>query len=208
MPHPFNPLSPRKQRRAEKVDYMALKREKADKVAKRAQKLADNLELAQAGGAGKPPWPDCASNEIAPANRPARLKSKPRKKSPTLSRLKDLLWDQERQVVYMESPDRCMTCGSEAPPVACHICPAEEGAIIKFFLPAIYRGCRECNESERYHRGRWRGRFEERFGKDFVDALYLMAEEENRKPIADKFQLKKHWVIEQTERMKKLKGTR
>ncbi len=145
-----------------------------------------------------------------PINQPRARKSKPRKpkrkKSPSMSRLKALLWDQEREVVYMESPDRCMTCGSDSPPVACHICPAEEGAVIKFFLPAIYRGCRECNESERYHRGWWRGRFEERFGKDFVDALYLMAEEENRKPISEKFQNKKWWVIEQTERMNRLRG--
>ena len=45
--------------------------------------------------------------------------------------------------------------------------------------------------------------FEERFGKDFVDALYLMAEEENRKPIAAKFQNKRWWIAEQTERMKR-----
>lgn len=129
-----------------------------------------------------------------------------KKKSPTLSKLKKILWDEVRFVVYAESPDRCISCGSDAPPVACHICPSNEGAIIRFFLPAIYRGCRNCNGDEMRHRGRWRGKFEEIFGKDFVDALYLMSEEESRKEIAHKFQVKKWWVLEQIERMRKLRG--
>jgi hypothetical protein len=78
--------------------------------------------------------------------------------------------------------------------------------VIRFFLPAIYRGCRNCNDDERRHRGRWRGKFEEIFGKDYVDALYAMSEDENKKGPAEKFQLKKHWVLEQTERMRRLRA--
>lgn len=127
-----------------------------------------------------------------------------KKKSPSLSKLKKILWEVLRFVVYAESPDRCITCGSDAPPVACHIVPSGDGAVIRFFLPAIYRGCRSCNDDERRHRGRWRGKFEEIFGRDFVAAFYAMSEEESQKPPAEKFQIKKHWVLEQTARMQRI----
>jgi MazG family protein len=47
-------------------------------------------------------------------------------------------------------------------------------------------------------------KFEDRFGKDFVDALYTMSEEENNKPVNLKFQLKRWWLMEQIERMKSI----
>lgn len=123
---------------------------------------------------------------------------KPRKKkSPTLSKLKKILWSELREVVYSQSPI-CVICGSDSPPVACHIVPSHEGAMTRFFLPNIYRGCGPCNYAENNRRGHWVKLHESKFGVDFVDALFAMSQET--------FQIKKHWVLEQIERMKKLRG--
>jgi hypothetical protein len=121
-----------------------------------------------------------------------------RKKSPSLSKLKKLLWEELRFVVYAESPV-CRACGQESEPVACHIVPSSDAAATKFFLPNIYRGCAACNCAENRRRAQWVKRHEEIFGVDFVNALYDFSQTE--------FQLKKHWVLEQTERMRKLRGT-
>lgn len=129
-----------------------------------------------------------------------------KKKSPSLSKLKAILWDATRKVVYAES-DICLTCGSDAPPVACHIIPSSSGALVKFFLPAIYRGCASCNKAESVRRGQWVKKFEARFGVDFVNALYQMVDDEMLKPINERFQIKKWWVLEQTARMRKLLDT-
>lgn len=134
-----------------------------------------------------------------------RAKKPKKKKSHSLSKLKKLLWEEQRQVVYSESPNECMSCGGNEPPMACHIVPSNDGAITRFFLPNIYRGCRDCNMAEQARRGRWRGKFEELFGRDYVEALYLMSEEDNAKPMNEKFQLKKYWVLEQTCRMRKIR---
>lgn len=126
-----------------------------------------------------------------------------KKKSHSLSKLKKLLWSELREVVYASS-ELCLTCGSPDSPVACHIVPSSEGAITAFFLPNIYRGCASCNKAEVSRRGQWVKRFEEVFGSDYVTALYQMVSDEISKPINARFQLKKYWVLEQTERMRKI----
>lgn len=118
-------------------------------------------------------------------------------KAVSMSKLGGLLWEQMRYVVYAESRSQCRTCGSYAPPVACHIVPASCGAMTKFFLPNIYRGCRSCNDAERRRRGHWVKMHESIFGADFVDALYSMSQET--------FQIKRWWLKEQIERMIKLR---
>lgn len=131
-----------------------------------------------------------------------------KKKSPSLSKLKKILWEELREVVYASS-DFCLTCGSSGasvPPVACHIVPKSEGAITAYFLPNIYRGCTSCNKSEVSRRGQWVKRFEEVFGPEYVTALYQMVADEISKPINERFQLKKWWVLEQTERMKSIRA--
>lgn len=128
-----------------------------------------------------------------------------KKKSPSLSKLKKLLWEELRAVVYAMS-EFCLTCGSSDSPVACHIVPSSEGAVTAFFLPNIYRGCNSCNKAEVSRRGQWVKRFEEVFGADYVNALYQMVKDEIEKPINERFQLKKWWVLEQTGRMRRLRG--
>lgn len=120
-----------------------------------------------------------------------------KKKSPTLSKLKKELWEELRFVVYAES-DKCLACGSGDAPVACHIVPSSDSAATKFFLPNIYRGCQSCNDSERRRRGQWVKRHEDIFGADYVNALYEMSK--------TTFQLKKNWVLSETERMRALRG--
>lgn len=120
-----------------------------------------------------------------------------KKKSPSMSLLKKKLWEELRFVVYAESPV-CRACGLDNDPVACHIVPSSDSAATKFFLPNIYRGCGSCNDAERRRRAQWVKRHEEIFGVDYVNALYDFSKTE--------FQLKKHWVLEQIERMKKLRG--
>lgn len=126
-----------------------------------------------------------------------------KKKSASLSKLKKILWEELREVVYAMS-EFCLTCGSSNSPVACHIVPSSEGAITAFFLPNIYRGCSSCNKAEVSRRGQWVKRFEEVFGADYVNALYQMVADEISKPINERFQIKKWWVLEQTERMRKI----
>lgn len=161
-------------------EALARKEKSASKKDKRAERVVENAAL------------ECSKQ--APGAPPRRAK---KKKSPTLSKLKKLLWEEMRHVVYVQS-DVCLACGSGDKPVACHIVPSSDSAATKFFLPNVYRGCLSCNDSERRRRGQWVKRHEEIFGVDFVDALYDYSK--------TTFQLKKWWVLEQTKRMKDIRA--
>lgn len=153
------------------------------KKAKRAQKVEDNALLdayGQDNGAGKIVLPF----------------KKKKKKSPSLSNLKNLLWAEISLLVRSWS-ETCLACHANTQ-CAAHIVPANDGAATRFFLPNLYPACFSCNESERRQRGSWVYKHREMFGADYVDALYALSE--------TTFQIKKHWVVEQTERMKKLRG--
>lgn len=163
-------------------DFTLLRTKRSSRRSRRAQRVLDNAAL---GG------------KVAKRGK--------KKKSPSLSKLKKELWHVLREVVYAEAPNICMTCGAtESAPVACHIVPASESALLRFFLPNLYRGCHSCNKAEQSRRGQWVKLFEERFGEDYVNALYWMAADEMLKPINERFQIKKWWVLEQTARMRKL----
>lgn len=203
--------------RARMVDIKAAMAKKTARKSRRVEKLAESQELAQIANGLGPSLADSASNSdqgvknAAPRGGPSgavfgsvgqtRTKTdrkKKKKKSPTLSKLKKLLWDEIVKVVYAQNP-LCLTCGSDAPPVACHIVPSHEGAATRFFLPNLYRGCATCNLNEKWNRGKWAILiFPAFFGEDYVDALYDMS--------SQIFDLDKSWVIEQTERMRKLRG--
>lgn len=128
-------------------------------------------------------------------DKPKKVK---RKKSPSLSKLKKLLWEQISLLVRSWSPI-CIVPGCQNPTQdACHIVPANDGAATRFFLPNLYPGCKPHNTAEKHQRGSWVYKHREMFGDDFVDALYAYSE--------TTFPLKKWWVLEQTERMKKLRG--
>ncbi len=177
--------------------------------ARRVEKAAENAGLAAA--TGKEPiiaskqgleatprlW---GSRDVTfPINQPNARKSKPRRKnSPSLSKLKKLLWTEISLLVRSWSPVCFIPgCGEETQ-CAAHIVPANDGAATRFFLPNLYPCCFPHNEAERRQRGSWVYKHRQIFGDDFVDALYALSE--------TTFQLKKHWVLEQTERMKKLRG--
>lgn len=122
-------------------------------------------------------------------------KSAKKKKSPSLSKLKKALWTEISLLVRSWSP-KCLACGSPTQ-VAAHIVPSNEGAMTRYFLPNLYPACVLCNGLEKWNRGSWVKKHEDMFGADYVNALYLMAQ--------DTFQIKKWWVLEQTERMRKLR---
>jgi len=172
-----------------KRDLKALKAKSASRRAARAQRVIDNAALSGI--------PGNASKGAIAGEKAAKRSKKKRKKSPSMSKLKKLLWEEMRFVVYAEA-ENCRACGSGDAPVACHIVPSSESAATKFFLPNIYRGCQSCNDSERRRRGQWVKRHEEIFGADYVNALYEMSK--------TTFQLKKHWVMSETERMRGLRG--
>jgi hypothetical protein len=119
-----------------------------------------------------------------------------KKKSPSLSKLKKILWDAMSLLVRSWSAV-CLACGAPTQ-CAAHIVPSNDGAATRYFLPNLYPACFSCNESERRFRGSWVYRHRDMFGADFVDALYAFSE--------TTFQLKKHWVLEQTERVNRLRG--
>ncbi len=125
-------------------------------------------------------------------------KSGKRKKSPTLSKLKKLLWTATSLVVRSWSPT-CIVPGCFAlTQCAAHIVPSHEGAATRFFLPNLYPCCNPHNDAERHRRATWVKKHEEMFGEDLVNGLYAYSQ--------TIFPLKKWWVLEQTARMRKLTG--
>lgn len=158
-----------------KRTFKSLVREAEDRKARREQRAVDNAALA---------------GEAVIAKKPKH------KKSPTLSKLKKLLWDEISLLVRSWS-ESCLACGGPTQ-AACHIVPASDGAATRFFLPNLYPGCHKCNDAERHRRGQWVKRHESIFGVEFVDALYDFS-----KTI---FDMDKAWVREQTERIRALRG--
>lgn len=119
-----------------------------------------------------------------------------KKKSPTLPKLKKILWREISALVRSWS-EVCLACKSRPTEVAAHIVPSHEGAATRFFLPNLYPCCSICNGLEKWNRGSWVKVHESMFGTDYVDALYAYSE--------TIFDLDKAWVIEQTERMRRLR---
>lgn len=128
-----------------------------------------------------------------------------RKNSPTLSKFKKFLWNEISLLVRSWSPV-CLACKVNPTEVAAHIVPSNEGAITRYFLPNLYPCCFTCNGLEKWNRATWVFFHRELFGEDYVDALYAMVDEQDKMPIDKRFQLKKWWVLEQTERIKRLRG--
>lgn len=123
------------------------------------------------------------------------LTPKKKKKSLSLSKLKKLLWTEISLLVRSWSPV-CLACKIRPTEVAAHIVPSNEGAMTRYFLPNLYPCCVICNGLEKWNRATWVYEHRNMFGEEFVDALYMMSNEI--------FQVKNHWVLEQTDRMKKL----
>lgn len=172
--------------------------------ARRVEKAAESQALAALGGipllydVTLPDGTELKATGMAPKrSRTAPGRKQKRKKSPTLSKLKKLLWHEISLLVRSWSPV-CAICKINPTECAAHIVPAEAGAATRFFLPNLYPCCFTHNYDEFRHRGNYVYKHMDVFGEDFVRALYLMSEET--------FQIKKYWVIEQTERMKKLRG--
>ena len=175
--------------------------------ARRVEKAAENAGLAAATGKEpliasnqglEAPLRHWGSRDVTfPINQPKRPRKAKRKKSPTLSKLKKELW-REISLLVRSWSNFCWACFTGPVEVAAHIVPSNDGAATRYFLPNLYPCCMACNTAERFQRGTWVYRHREIFGADMVDALYEMSRQT--------FQLKKHWVLEQTERMKKLRG--
>lgn len=175
----------RKARRAEKALILAADRRRRDPSA---------ASQDDSGGA------ETTVSASRPYRTPVRGnagKSKKRK-SPSLSKLKKILWDEISLLVRSWS-DTCIVPECFSPTqCAAHIVPSHEGAATQFFLPNLYPCCNPHNDAERHRRATWVKKHEEMFGVDFVDALYQLAK--------TTFPLKKWWVLEQAERIKKLRG--
>jgi hypothetical protein len=125
-----------------------------------------------------------------------RISKTKKKKSPSMSKLKKELWDATSALVRSWSAI-CIVCRRPTQ-CAAHIVPSNEGAATRYFLPNLYPCCINCNGLEKWNRGSWVKKHEAMFGVEFVDALYDFSK--------TTFQLKKWWVLEQTERMRKLRG--
>lgn len=176
----------------------------AARKARRAQKAVENAALK-----GEPviaPGPLAGSGTAleGPRTRGTRLdgrKATPRpakrRESPSLSKLKKILWD-EMSLLVRSWSDTCIVPECFSPTqCAAHIVPSHEGAATRFFLPNLYPCCNPHNDAERHRRATWVKKHEEMFGVDFVDALYQLAK--------TVFPLKKWWVLEQTVRIKNLR---
>lgn len=124
-----------------------------------------------------------------------------RKKSPSLSKLKKMLWTEISLLVRSWSPV-CVACLINPTECAGHVVPANSGGATAYFLANLVPMCFSCNGAELRHRGEWVYRFKSILGDDVVDALYLYNKESKDRG----WQFKKNWVLEQIERMKKLRG--
>ena len=193
--------------RVSKAEYKAVIAKIRARKSKRAEKRIEVAQLAEIGGVpGPEPGQGASKEQLMGTGGPKRLKSNrsakrgiKRKRLPSISKLNAVLWNETSLLVRSWSPI-CVACMTNATYSANHIVPSNDGAMTRFFLPNLYPGCSPCNESERRKRGRWVKRHEELFGKDFVDALYAMSEVE--------FQIKRHWLNEQIDRVRKLRGVR
>ena len=174
--------------------------------ARRVERVAESSAISVALGiilpdplksTAKAPLRHWGSRDVTfPINQPKRPRKAKRKKSPTLSKLKKELW-REISLLVRSWSNFCWACFTGPVEVAAHIVPSNDGAATRYFLPNLYPCCMACNTAERFQRGTWVYRHREIFGADMVDALYEMSRQT--------FQLKKHWVLEQTERIKKLR---
>lgn len=126
-----------------------------------------------------------------------------RPKSKSISKLKKELWTEISKIVRSWNRGLCLPClyfDRVMTPAECaaHIVPANDSAATKFFLPNLYPCCIAHNMAEKNRRGQWVKKHEEIFGAEYVDALYSMSRET--------FQIKRFWLEEQIERMRKLKA--
>ena len=175
--------------------------------ARRVERVAESSAISVALGiilpdplksTAKAPLRHWGSRDVTfPINQPKRPRKAKRKKSPTLSKLKKLLWHEISLLVRSWSRV-CVACDLRPTECAAHIVPSNEGAATRFFLPNLYPCCVICNGLENWNRANWVYIHKKRFGDEFVDALFAFSE--------TTFQLKKDWVLEQTERMRKLRG--
>ncbi len=179
----------------------ALKANKQAKRSKRAQRVLESWSIKCAvlhPDGVCPGYPHESSGKAS--SRPAK-----RKKSPTMAKLKKLLWHEISLLVRSWSPV-CLGCRVNPTECAAHIVPSNEGAITRFFLPNLYPCCINCNGLEKWNRATWVFHHRDRFGEDYVDALYEMNAEQYRLPIEQRWQIKKWWVLEQTERMRRIRN--
>ena len=185
--------------------------------ARRVEKAADNAALHFISGDEKfspiapkstakaPPRHWGARDVTYPINQPKRPRKAKRKKSPTLSKLKKLLWTEISLLVRSWSPV-CLGCLSNPTECAGHVVPANSGGATAHFLPNLVPMCFSCNGDEFRHRGEWVYRFKSILGDEVVDALYQFNKESKDQSSLYFWQPKKWWVLEQTERMKRLRG--
>lgn len=173
--------------RVSKVDFKALSAKINARKSRRAGKIVDNGILkASISSADGPPRDFKAKKALSHIRR---------LKSPTMSKLKKILWDVISLIVRSWSKI-CWACGINPTYCAAHIVPSNDGATTRFFLPNLYPCCASCNRTEKSFRGSWVYNHKLIFGEDYVDALYEFSKID--------FQVKRWWVLEQTVRMTNL----
>lgn len=170
----------------EKIEASAKRKER------RIEKVAENVQLESLATTGR------LRTSVLVARKQKR------QKSPSLSKLKRVLWGEISLLVRSWS-NVCISCGGPVE-VAAHIVPSNESAITRYFLPNLYPCCKLCNGLEKWNRATWVFHHKDMFGDDYVSALYQLAADEDKKPLLERFQIKKHWVLEQTERIRRLRG--
>lgn len=177
---------------------------RAARKSRRKEKVAENADLA-GKASNSVPSGDSDANAANGKAPPRHFRSDngrkggKRKKSPSMSKLKKQLWSEISLLVRSWS-ERCAACKVNPTSSAAHIVPSNSGAATRYFLPNLYPVCIGCNYAEYHQRGPWVYKHKEMFGDEYVDALYSMSRET--------FQIKKDWVIAETERIKKLRGAK
>lgn len=175
---------------------------RAKALARKARRLEKRAEIAAGSLPGHGPAASQDAQEglrtgvRGSRRRPPRPKRARKPKAKSMSKLKKLLWAEVSQLVRSWS-EKCRACEVNPTSSAAHIVPSNSGAATRFFLPNLYPVCGPCNFAEYHQRGPWVYKHREMFGAEYVDALYAMSRET--------FQIKRDWVLAQTERMKALR---
>ena len=125
-----------------KSDFMAIKR----KVKTRKSKRIDNAKFI------------------------AKISKRPRK--PSIKSLRKKLWDTLTRYVRRRDGPLCRICKLEPGYALFHLVPQNEGNAVRYDPLNVVWGCRSCNCAEVNHRARYARKFEEMFGKEYMDALW------------------------------------
>lgn len=104
------------------------------------------------------------------------LKISGRPKLPSIKALADRLWDLLTIYVRRRDGPMCRICGRNPGYALFHLIPQNEGNAVRYDPDNVVWGCSACNCGEVNYRARYARKFEQMFGRDYMDILWAKVE--------------------------------